>query len=226
MRGFQENYQTIVRAAAGDQNAQEEALRIFLNGVRVWLRNAGELSLDRCMNLPPPSARSRLAKLKRDYWLTVAHGMCDGGSAWHRSTRLLAELTRFREVIWPAWKEQGGPPAGASELRSALYEVVIASPKKLPKSARAIHRIVTESHGEMSHRGGQNANVTTTNRSLPMSHNIRAIAEREWKASPSLRAEFCDKFETYLAYRTAEAEGRIKVLRSRKAGVSVNINVK
>lgn len=229
MRGFQQNYDVIIRAAGGDPSAQEAAMDLFLHGVRVWLRLNGELSLDRCLNLPPPSAKSKLAKLKRDYWLTVAHGLCDGDSPWHRSTRLAVELARFRDVLWPTWKHQDAPPEKASELRSALFEAVRASPKKIPSSPRALHRIVTKSPSEMSHRPVQDAGVTTT-RNLNMkqhqsSDTIEVIAEREWKNSPTLRAEFGDNFKTYAAYRRAESDGKVKILGA-PAGLSVHIQLK
>ena len=44
---------------------------------------------------------------------------------------------------------------------------------------------------------------------------VTAAAEREWGASPQLRAEFADSKENYLSYRRAEARGRVKVLGQR-----------
>lgn len=36
--------------------------------------------------------------------------------------------------------------------------------------------------------------------------------QREWQNSPALRAEFLDNFDSYAAYRRADAAGRIRVM--------------
>lgn len=46
-------------------------------------------------------------------------------------------------------------------------------------------------------------------RTLPLEDQIKA----EWAGSPAVRDEFLGNFATYSAFRTAEAAGRVKILR-------------
>jgi len=40
---------------------------------------------------------------------------------------------------------------------------------------------------------------------------LAAASRREWDGDSILRAEFCDNFSTYLAYREAMASGAVRI---------------
>lgn len=42
-------------------------------------------------------------------------------------------------------------------------------------------------------------------------HQVRAQAERDWNASPAIRAEFGNDLARYLAWRSADARGAIRL---------------
>ena len=44
---------------------------------------------------------------------------------------------------------------------------------------------------------------------------VRLDAERQWKFDTSLKSEFSHNFESYLAWRAAEAAGSVKILKGR-----------
>lgn len=142
--------QTLARAAAGDIDAQAEAFDIFMSAMRAYFRADGDLSLERRLGLPGPTARTLAANLRRNYWITVAHGQIDAASPWKKSQGLALELGRFEETIWPVWCELDAPPTGASALREALFHALRAAHSfhklrggsRMPRTARWLHDVV------------------------------------------------------------------------------------
>lgn len=133
----------LVRAVAGDSSAREAAADVLLRGVAAYLRHGGELSLERCMGLPPPSARRRLALAKRDYWLGEARRYLEG-PPWSRSVALADAARHFLGTIWPAWRDLDEPPPYASDLRAALFRAAKAAGGRLPATARQMHRLISD----------------------------------------------------------------------------------
>jgi hypothetical protein len=108
------------------------------------------LSLERCIGLPPPSARRRLALAKRDYWLGEARRYLEG-PPWSRSVALSEAARHFLGTIWPAWRDQDAPPPYASGLRVALFWACKSAGGQLPATARQMHRLISDadSHGNV-----------------------------------------------------------------------------
>jgi hypothetical protein len=142
----------LTRAAAGDPAARQQAAEILLAGVAAYLRHGGELSLERCLGIPPPSACRRLALAKRDYWLGEARRYLEG-PPWSRSVALADAARHFLGTIWPAWRDLDEPPPYASDLRAALFRAAKAAGGRLPATARQMHRLISDadSPGNVGH---------------------------------------------------------------------------
>lgn len=197
MTTYQKNHEILARAAAGDPEAASAAAGILLRGNRVYFECGGEIDLAQCCGLPSPTARRKLELLNRDRWLCQAAKQIDADTPWGRSVKLGLELRKFSTRIWPAWQRKAEPPPGASMLHTCLFRAVLAAPEKVPTATRHLHRIVgeVELHSQTS-------------------FELKAIAivERDarlaWEESIWLRESFTD-LESYLAFRRAEARGRI-----------------
>ena len=185
----------LVLAAAGDRTAREAASEILLRGIGTYLRLAGEIPLERCCGLPGPSAKKRIAQMQRDYHLARAYQQCAGPN---KADQLAGEIRDFLSRIWPSWSAMDAPPPTASELRSDLFQAVLACPENFPESSRQLRRIV-----------GEVGQITTTR--LPSMKSMQIIdreSRLEFSASQALRDEFNTE-EQYVAFRRAESEGRI-----------------
>jgi hypothetical protein len=87
----------------------------------------------------------RLGEAKRAAALAAAwHAMtdCDRTSNWKRCGLLADSILEFRDAYWLAWKESG-PPAGASQLRLALYRVFAAAEKPPAMSTKGVFEALT-----------------------------------------------------------------------------------
>lgn len=85
------------------------------------------------------TARTVYRRYLRDDALRQAHGMMPGKSPWARSFELSREVQKFEAIIWPRWRNLEGPPAGASELRTILWQVFRAG--NPPTSVSRIHDV-------------------------------------------------------------------------------------
>lgn len=198
---YQRTHETLVRAAAGDSDAMEAATALLMHGIRTYLNAGGDLDLARCIGLPTPAAKNKFAQLKRDYWLCMAAGQLTAASRWERSVALQRELNEFLARVWTHCQSKDEPPPETSGLRACLFRAVAAMPKKIPTTIRHLHRITGEAETETK---------TNTQRSLHMKslEVIEHEARLEWLATSCLREEF-PVLDAYLAFRRAEAEGRI-----------------
>lgn len=197
---YQNTHETLVRAAAGDPEAREAATALLLHGIRTYLNAGGDLDLARCIGLPTPTAKNKFAQLKRDYWLCMAAVQLTAASPWERSVALQRELNKFLARIWPDCQGKDEPPPGASKLCACLFRAVAETPEKIPTTLRHLHRIVGE------------AAETNTQRNFDMKtmEVVEREARLEWLASSWLREEFPD-LDVYLAFRRAEAKGRVTI---------------
>ena len=50
---------------------------------------------------------------------------------------------------------------------------------------------------------------------LAVQKSIEGECKAAWEASPDIRLDFGNRFELYLAYRTAKAQGLVKILGDR-----------
>lgn len=147
------------RFAAGDADAEREALLLFRQALKTWIRQDYGISLERCLKVDAVGRRQQ-AIAKRNYWLTVAHGLCEGPTPWAKSCQLKAELARFETAIWPAWRADDKPPEGASQLREALFSAYRSAAKTanargmvpMPETNRMLHAIVKSKPDEISQR--------------------------------------------------------------------------
>lgn len=106
-----------------------------------WLDYGGELPMPRCFGLPTTPAK--LQQLQRNRWLITAWQSIPGDlSPWNRSLALAAEIRHFEAEVWPIWRKSG-KPAGASNLRAALFDARCAAGKAMPESTYCIHGICT-----------------------------------------------------------------------------------
>lgn len=152
------HFNLFAQAAAGDEAARAAALPLLFDGLKAFFRAHGTVPMERCLGLPPPSARRAFALAERDYWLAVAHRLCDGATEWKRSQSLAVELQRFQAVIWPAWRDLDEPPPEASRLRSALFHAMHAAERaptarglpSMPTTARQLHELVKRFPSESS----------------------------------------------------------------------------
>lgn len=104
----------------------------------------GDIPLERCLALA--STPAKLARAERDVHIFAAW-CCDlAPSPWQRSVALKAEVKRFLMDIWPRWREDPAPPAGASELRRHLFLAKTACERagirRFPETAEHLHNIV------------------------------------------------------------------------------------
>jgi hypothetical protein len=88
------------------------------------------------------SIATRMAEAKRlaafvDAWRAMTD--CEGLSDWRRCEVLAAELAEFESAYLPRWLKDGGPPAGASRLRRALYQAFTALERPPPRAAKSLH---------------------------------------------------------------------------------------
>lgn len=142
---------TIGRFVAGDEAAIVAARDLFRRAWLTWLRAEGDLPLERVLGIDRRSL-NQLQRNLRDFWLGQAHALCAGSTRWKRSVSLADEVRFFQASIWPAWRDLAGPPDGASELRSALFEAFRAADKihaekpglKMPATPRGFHSIVVD----------------------------------------------------------------------------------
>jgi hypothetical protein len=114
-----------------------EARRWLIDGLGGWL--AG-VPLEEALELNRLERNTRL-KADRNRHLRQAWRLLEdmGGTPWARSVRLKAEIERFESVLWPGWRDLPALPAGASELRTALFHAFKA--RRPPRTEVALHKI-------------------------------------------------------------------------------------
>lgn len=163
------NFSLLARAAAGDPYAREEAAPLIWRALDGYFRLNGALPLERFLQLPTGGARREIYLHRRNYWLTMAHALCEGDTPWKKSVRLAEEIERFLTFIWPAWEGLEMPPEGASQLRCALFSAMhnasqIQTDKGLPAmpaTARMLHEIVKRKGDEISQGHGEDEGSET-----------------------------------------------------------------
>ena len=99
MSTYQNNYMTLMRAAAGDVEARDDAIAILLRGVRTYFECRGDIDLARCCGLPSPTARLKFGQLERDYWLCMAASYIVAKGPTARARALSHEFNTFVERI-------------------------------------------------------------------------------------------------------------------------------
>jgi hypothetical protein len=164
------DYQMIVRAVAGDKDAERVAAAAALEALRKWFL-AGE-TRPFADYLPGVAGHDRRHQklARRDYWLIRAHGLCDGGTPWLKSVALEREIGRFERCIWPSWCELEAPPGGASELRIALFNAFKVACRMnrvrgngIPATARRIDQILKSAVSAVSQEARDDAGSSDTN---------------------------------------------------------------
>lgn len=208
----------LARAAAGnDPAAEREATAWILRGLRSYFRARGSVPLDRCLGLPSiKSARRAFLVTSRDFWLCVAHGLCDGGTDWARSVSLADEMERFVTCIWPSWCDFHAPPRGSSQLREALFHAMKAACAMptarglpaMPSTARMLHGIAKNRRDAISlprfedgiSTQPENEMTTTATREEELAVDILAA----WRSDAAIRAEF-GTLDAYAKHREAQA---------------------
>jgi hypothetical protein len=126
------NQMMLIRAAAGDPDAKAEAVEIVLRGIQIYIRNDGDLPLDRCFGLPPQSARTKFKQIRRDYWLCMAAQQIPADKKKTPADQLAHEIKTFLTCVWPAWRDRDEAPAEASELRRCLFMAARETAGRLP----------------------------------------------------------------------------------------------
>lgn len=105
-----------MRAAAG--HVPEVAW--FLRQIYRWVEDSSARPLEAYLALPTTAARRH--RYRRDKWLTRAARQLDAPGPWSLAHALKEELDMFASRgPWLAWCDDGAPPEGASELRTALF---------------------------------------------------------------------------------------------------------
>jgi hypothetical protein len=105
-----------VAAGAFTQDVQERLQR----GFAAFVDAGGVVPLERCLRLPKSNTGVRLAQRKR--WLAEVAKATDAPSTWARCVATSRALETFlSRGVWSAWKHMQDPPAGASQLRTALF---------------------------------------------------------------------------------------------------------
>lgn len=122
-------------------NAMDEQTMAWVQaGFAKWTRCGGTLPLERCLGLP--TTRNQVELRKRDYWLKKAALMLHKGSPHATMNALADELEVFiSRGPWRVWEALSAPPAGASELRSALFYAVKANNGKTIEARQLDRRI-------------------------------------------------------------------------------------
>lgn len=163
------NIDILARAAAGDPYAREEAAPLIWRALDGYFRLFGVMPLERFLQLPTGGARRKLIEHRRNYWLTMAHSLCDGDTPWKKSVRLADELDRFMTVLWPTWQAEEAAPEGSSYLRCALFNAMQAASQiptdkglpAMPTTARMLHEIVKRKSDEIAESYGENEGSKT-----------------------------------------------------------------
>lgn len=105
-----------LRAVAGHIAEVAEHLR----AIDRWVEDGNARPLEAYLALPNTAARRR--RYRRDKWLTRAARQLDAPGPWSLAQALKEELDMFASRgPWLAWRDDGAPPEGASELRTALF---------------------------------------------------------------------------------------------------------
>ena len=108
------------RCASGSDGESEG--RWLRNGMAAWLRSGCTKSLERCLHLP--GTRAERKRMLRNFWIVEAAAQLPASSVFAQSKELEKELEIFMtRGPWRDWHDAGGPPPGASKLRTALFHV-------------------------------------------------------------------------------------------------------
>jgi hypothetical protein len=121
----------------------QEALGWMQKSAAAYFRMDGEVSADRCMQLPYNA--KKFAKAKRDLHLVNALSSTDEGCLGTRCKVLSARLDEFlSRGEWPHWKRQASPPANADALKVDLFHIARCGERfngKASLSPRQMRRI-------------------------------------------------------------------------------------
>src|SRR5674476_438757 len=106
-----------LRVAAG--RFDEWVLVTLQRGFAAFVNAGGAAALERCLRLPKSNVSFR--KAQRDLWLAEVVRSTEGKSPWARYVAASAALDAFlSRGQWRAWRDMQDPPAGTSNLRTAL----------------------------------------------------------------------------------------------------------
>ena len=62
--------------------------------------------------------------MRRNFWIVEAAAQLPASSVFAQSNELEKELNNFlTRGPWKEWRDAGGPPDGASKLRTALFHI-------------------------------------------------------------------------------------------------------
>lgn len=125
----------------------------FDPAVHAWLQKGfaahaaacGTRPLEDCLRIPRTTKAS--VRAIRDAWLLRAWMLTDTSlTPWGRSKQLADLMRQFETRWWPRWRDLATPPAGTSELRTALFMTMKAG-AYLPDGKR-IHGICVRRNGK------------------------------------------------------------------------------
>jgi hypothetical protein len=211
------NQMILIRAAAGDPDAKAEAVEIVLRGIQIYIRNDGDLPLDRCVGLPPQSARTKFKQIRRDYWLAMARQQIPADQKKTPADQLAHEIKTFLTCVWPAWRDRSEAPAEASELRRCLFMAARETAGRLPDSSKHLKRVIGDIEAGAYSPSPWSDLIMKTDMAIDRDCAI------EYAHSPALQDEF-GTLAAYQAYRRAEHHGR--VLRPRPdPGTDMNLAI-
>lgn len=136
--GGSDNLNLAGQIAAG--TLDDAAIKWITKGFSAWVCGGGAIPLERCLHLPKTERKVRLAE--RNYWLAKAAMETNSPSPWAAAVRVQDELGTFiSRGPWRVWSGLDKPPAGASELRTALFHVAKIN-RGRPLTARQISRCI------------------------------------------------------------------------------------
>ena len=130
------------RCASGSDG--ESVVSWLRNGMAAWLRSGCTKSLERCLHLP--GTRAERKRMLRNFWIVEAAAQLPALSVFAQSNELAIELDIFvTRGPWKEWREAGGPPPGASKLRTALFHVARENDDK-SLSHKTIYRALKDTN--------------------------------------------------------------------------------
>lgn len=133
-------------ALEAEQTFPPEVFTWLQGALRAHVESLGARSPADCLGFTVGRGERSIARRLRasrrdaallDAWRIVAEGA--GELTLKHADVLESEMAGFRSSFWLTWKKAGGPPAGTSALRSALYDLCADEPDAPPAAARVLY---------------------------------------------------------------------------------------